>query len=128
MLVTRMLYLNKYVETNIINNTSYKFNQIKRSPKISTRKCNKIFSRISLVKVKKFYKNSSYKFKQIKRSPKSFSSPIYSQLYSFDLYSFDLYSFKLYSFELKHSCSFQNLHAMKQVCSLYYLYVAVLTN
>ena len=33
MLVTRMLYLNKYVETNIINNTSYKFKQIKRSPK-----------------------------------------------------------------------------------------------
>ena len=30
-----MLYLNKYVETNIINNTSYKFKQIKRSPKSS---------------------------------------------------------------------------------------------
>ena len=39
-----------------------------------------------------------------------------------------LYSFELYLLELKHSYSFENLHAMKQVCSLFYLYVAVLTN
>ena len=53
----------------------------------------------------------------------------FQQYFALKMYTFSYSSYPLYlPFEMKQSCSFQNLHVIKQFYSFSYLYVLVLTN